>query len=489
MHMDRSEVRTFAGALIMTGVSFLLALCFEYLLFDKPLGIGFPLFILLILAGGVLLGGKRSFDTQIFQALVPLLFFSWMVFVRASELLTALNVMASILLLLLLGDLLTGKKLRAYVLRSYATILVLPLRFIPPLGRTVTDILSMRGVNRHSEVVSQVLKGILMAIPVLILFALLFSLADSVFQQYASKLLTFDISEEVIGLILRTIIVSCFFTGAFSYFLTPKEHAVIEPAKKQFSVGVIAASIFLGAINILFLLFILIQLVYLFGGAENITLQGFTYAQYARKGFFELIAVAVFSFLLLWKTEHSLTRKENLHHSVAFKVLSGILTAQIFVIMISAFKRLSLYEAAYGFTTLRLYSHAFILLLFVLFLILLYKIYLDARENTFAHRIFFAVIGFLVCMNLLNPDAFIARKNIEHFAEDPSKLDTYYLSNLSADVLPESIDVILASDKAGVAYGRLYELFNQADDPWQSTNIARLKARNLLTRKMQSEQQ
>lgn len=475
------ESRGFAGGLIITGVSLVLAAAFEHLVFGKLLGIGFPLFVLLILAGGFALTKKKRFEGEFLWVLIPLLFFSWMVFVRTSELLTVLNVFATGLLLLLLADLLTGKKLRSFILREYAKVVFLPLRFIRPFMETASDIVSLRGVHRHSEVIGQILKGILMAVPVLILFAILFASADMLFNKYISDLLTFDIEEETVARIVRFVILTCVFTGAFSFSLRAAETSTPgHVVKKRLTVGVIQMSIFLGAINVLFLLFILVQLVYLFGGEENVVVEGFTYAEYARKGFFELIAVAVFSFLLLLATEQTLPKKEN-SHTKPFKVLSGVLVLQVLIIMFSALKRLSLYEAAYGFTTLRLYSHAFIFLLAVIFCIFLYKIFIDTRENTFAFRVFLATMSFLVLMNLLNPDAFIARQNIKLFAET-SGLDTDYLSTLSDDALPETIDVLLKDKAAEFIYAEKLDRHFEENSgySWQSINIARIKAQNLL---------
>lgn len=376
-----------------------------------------------------------------------------------------------------MADLLTGKKLRDYVLVQYADILVLLLKFFSPLADTLSAIASLRGVHRHSQVVSQILKGVLMAIPVLVIFGLLFASADLLFAKYITDILTLDIDEKTVYFLLRVLLAACFFIGFFSYIVATSMNAVASLSpKKHLHLGAIEVSVFLGAINALFLFFILIQLVYLFGGSENIVSQGFTYSQYARKGFFELITVAVFSFIILWKTELSIMKKENTKHMTAFKVMSAILVFQILLIIVSAFTRLSLYEEAYGFTTLRLYSHVFTIFLSLIFLLLLYKIFFDAREHTFAYRIFLLTTAFLIGMNFLNPDAFIARKNIEYFAGTPDKLDVDYLTSLSADAIPEMI----AGD-----YDRNWFLENQDNYPthWQSMNIARMREKELLSAK------
>ena len=249
----------------------------------------------------------------------------------------------------------------------------------------------------------------------------------------------------------------------------------------------------LGSVNVLFFIFILIQLTYLFGGESNISAQGFTYAEYARRGFFELIAAAIISLLLLLITEKFVIKKET-DHALGFKILSTALVAQVILIMASAFTRLSLYEEAYGFTTLRLYSHAFIILLAAIFCLLLYKIYKDKRENTFASRVFVSIVLFLAVMNFLNPDAFIARRNIERFATT-GKLDAYYLGRLSGDAIPETIKVLDISNEdlrkrfAHELYWRAQDINSPYFSKWQSFNISRLRAKKILDLKISELEQ
>ncbi len=88
---------------------------------------------------------------------------------------------------------------------------------------------------------------------------------------------------------------------------------MVQQNSNKHSVGQIESSIILGSINFLFSIFILVQLTYLFGGESNISRQGFTYAQYARRGFFELIVVVVVSLLILLTTEKYVIKKESEH--------------------------------------------------------------------------------------------------------------------------------------------------------------------------------
>lgn len=497
MDMQNSQSNPLVKAGLIAGVSLILGLLFDYFFYEKIPGIAFPLYIILVVVGlfAIATFFKRQISRQTIWLLVPLIFFSAMVFVRSSGLLTFLNIIASLLLLFVITEISFGGKIKNFLARDYVKIFFLPLKFIRPLFQTLSDLLSLRGVDKDQKVLSQVVKGIAMAIPALFIFLLLFSSADLIFQKYLSDLIRIDIEPETIFRSILILIATFACIGAYSYIFRKTENIVsAQQNNKSYTVGHIESSILLGSVNALFFVFILVQLTYLFGGESNISAQGFTYAEYARRGFFELIAVAIISFLLLLTTEKYIAKKET-GHAPGFKILSSALIVQVILIMASAFTRLSLYEEAYGFTTLRLYSHAFIILLAVIFVLLLYKIYKDKRENTFAFRVFILITLFLAVMNFLNPDAFIARRNIERFATT-GKLDIYYLSGLSDDAISETIKVLNISNedlRKSFARDLYWRAQNRTDSPhfskWQSLNISRMKSEKILNSRIQELEQ
>ncbi len=491
MDTQNSQSHILIKAGFVAGVSLALGLLFDYFFYGKIPGIAFPLYIILVVMGLFVIANffKKQISKDALWLLVPLVFFSAMVFVRSSDLLTFLNVVASLLLLLVIAEVSFGDKLKNFLVGDYIKIFFLPFKFIRPLLQTLSNLFSLRGINKDQKVLSQVVRGILMAIPVLFVFLFLFSSADLIFQKYVSDLISIDIEPETVFRSILVLIATLVYIGAYSYSFREKENQIeAQQNSKSHSVGHIESSILLGSVNVLFFIFILVQLAYLFGGESNISSQGFTYAEYARRGFFELITVAIISLLLLLTTEKYVIKK-GADHALGFKVLSTALVVQVILIMASAFTRLSLYEEAYGFTTLRLYSHAFIILLAVVFCLLLFKIYKDKRENIFAFRVFISIALFLAVMNFLNPDAFIARQNIKRFATT-GKLDIYYLSRLSDDAIPNIIKLLsIPNEDLRNGFAReLYWHAQNSDSPyfskWQSLNLSRLRAKKILNSKI-----
>ena len=475
---------------LITGVSLVLGLLFDYFFYAKIPGIAFPLYVVLVVAGLFAVAGfsNKKISKEALLLLVPLIFFSVMVFVRSSALLTFLNVVASLLLLLVIAEVSFDGKLKNFFIADYIYFF-LPFKFIFPLFQTLSDLFSLEGVNKDQKVSSHVIKGIVMAVPVLFIFLILFYSADLIFQKYVSDLINTDIELEAVFRSTLVLIATLVYIGAYSYiFREAKNQNESQQNNKTPSFGHIENSILLGSVNVLFFIFILVQLAYLFGGEGNISAQGFTYAEYARRGFFELIAVSIISLLLLLAVEKYIVKKDE-NHARGFKILSTALVIQVILIMTSAFTRLTLYKEAYGFTILRFYSHAFIILLAAVFCLLLYKIYKDKRENAFAFRGFILVASFLVIMNFFNPEAFIARRNIERFTAT-GKLDIFYLSRLSDDAMPDMLKALdISNDDLRKNFAR--ELYWRAQNSqslyfskWQSLNISRMRAEKILDSKI-----
>lgn len=466
-------------------ISLILGLLFDYFFYDNMLGITFPIYIISIILGLFAISRilKKQIHKQIIWLLIPLVFFSTMVFIHTSPLLTFLNISISLILLLLIAITVYGYKIRNFLIRDYIKIVFLPFKFILPLFHSLSELFSLHKVSKEQKTLSHVIKGIVMAIPVLFIFVLLFSSADLIFQKYVSDLISINIQPETFIRIILILIVTLIFIGAYSYiFQESKKQETVKQENSKYIIGNIESSVVLGLVNVLFFSFILVQLTYLFGGESNISAQGFTYAEYARKGFFELIAVAVISLLLLLTVERYIDKKEKAS-ILWFKILSTAMIAQVIVIMVSAFTRLLLYEEAYGFTTLRLYSHIFIILLGIIFCLLVYKIHWDSRENMFALRVFISIILFLVGINLLNPDLFIAQQNIQRFTTT-GKIDVSYLGSLSDDAIPEvvkTLDILDGDMRDSLGY-ELYWRTQQNRDitKWQYFNISRVKAREVL---------
>jgi len=285
-------------------------------------------------------------------------------------------------------------------------------------------------------------RGLAIALPLLLLFGGLFVAADAVFAGMVSRLFQWDV--DALGTQLgRTALCAWLVGGLLRLMLGPLEEiGAADGPPVRLSLGIIEVGVALGLLNLLFLAFVCVQVRYLFGGAALIAAtSGLTCAEYARRGFFELVTVTTLVLPLLLAA-HGLLRKEQPTHEGLLRGLAATLLAMLAVVMASAMQRMALYQAAYGLTELRLYVTAFMAWMAVLFL-WFFATVLCGRRERFA---FGALItGFLAIALLdgVNPDALIVRTNVARI-DTVEPMDTSYVTSLSADAVPALVAALPA---------------------------------------------
>jgi hypothetical protein len=190
---------------------------------------------------------------------------------------------------------------------------------------------------------------------------------------------------------------------------------------------------------LLFLSFVFVQFQYFFGGSVNISGEGFTYAEYARRGFGELVLVSFFS-LLLFLTLSTVTKRDSVRQRQIYSIFGVLLGCLVGVILVSAFQRLLLYESAFGFTRYRIYPHVFMVWLGFLLLVFIALEVFD-RQRAFGLSLITACLGFALTLGLLNVDGLVVRRNVER-AQMGLEMDTDYLLTLSVDSTPVLVDLL-----------------------------------------------
>jgi Domain of unknown function (DUF4153) len=442
--MSTSPNRFWISALII-------AWSFDLLFWKKAPGISFAIFVLLCLAGGLYLAWRERVRMAPVNLvlLALILVFAALTFLRAEMMTLFLSTLASIALLAILAYSFIAGTWWRFSVSDYATGLMRlvlntlagPIRLwqAGPSHAAGAD-----AARPHAPRGWAVVRGILLALPILAVFAALLASADPVFSKRLEEVLKFLRIENLPEYIFRLayILVGAFLlVGVFVYALfSSREHKLIgleKPWMPRF-LGFTEAAIILASVDLLFATFVAIQFRYLFGGQANITLEGFTYSEYARRGFGELVAVAVLSQLLFLGLT-SLTRRGERREQRLFSIFGAGLVLLVIVILVSAYLRLQLYESAYGFSRLRTYTHVFIIWLGA-WLAALLALDLTQRLRAFALVTLAALLGFALSLAVLNVDGFIVRQNVAR-ALAGQALDTGYLASLSEDSVPALIDL------------------------------------------------
>ena len=221
----------------------------------------------------------------------------------------------------------------------------------------------------------------------------------------------------------------------------------------------------------LFAAFVVVQVAVLFGGHDHVLeTAGLTYAEYARQGFWELLAAAVLTLAVLGLAVRFAGAPRRAHR-ILLRVLLGALCLLTFVILASAFHRLRLYEDAYGLTRARLGAEAVVLWLGGAFALVLLSGGVRRVRALFAELAVAGTALALIAFSLADPDRLIAERNVDHWRET-GRLDLTYLAGLSADAVP-------VLDELPEPL-RTLALDDVPDEPWSSANLSRARARAIL---------
>ena len=322
--------------------------------------------------------------------------------------------------------------------------------------------------------VATLARGLALGVPLLLLFGGLFAAADAVFANLLSSAVP-SLPHQWWLDVLVVVVVAWASAGLLRDLLATREHErVLSPRAKAPSVGATELTVALGAVDVLFLLFVLVQVRYLFGGHGLVeTRVGLTYAEYARHGFFELVVVAALVLPLVLGVDGVVdgTRRQ-------VRVVRGFtlaLIALVGVVMVSALQRLWLYQQQFGLTELRVYATGVVLWLAVVFVWLSVTV-LRGRRHLFATGAIVLGLGATLVLNVLDPDALIARTNVAR-----PQADVTYLASLSDDALPTLLARLPQLDprlRRPLARGLLER--TSAHESRLSWNLSRSRAASLL---------
>jgi len=499
--------RTLATRSLMA--AFAVGVIAQALLVGAGLGLNVPLLVAATLAAAsALAAGGRRMDPLDAWLPTAALAIAAMVAVRADPTLLFLNLVTTAALvgasmaalagaavtrrtaLAIVG---TGTVVLAWVAGGILRLTVASRR--PALGRGWRE--------RTPTWAGPVARGLFLAIPILIVFVALFSSADPIFSSIAANLFGWQID---LGELPIRIAVAFFVAwavaglfgvavGAADLDWPPRAPqmrslgaAAVEPLPLAPRLGVTEALTVLVAVDLLFAVFVSLQVAYLFGGLDTLAAGGITYSNYARRGFFELVAVTCLAGTLVAGLHAIVAQRTR-----AFVAAAIGLAVLTFVILGSAAFRMRLYQEAYGWTELRFYIYATIGWLAVGIVAAIVLLARD-RMRWLVHAMTIAAIGVLLAVNVVGPQRHVAEQNVARLL-DPTLvppdgrtgLDIYYAQMLEGvDAVPALVTALPAlnpSDRAALMSDleHRWELLRDAEvTAWPAWNLARQQAREAL---------
>jgi len=432
------------------GAALIIGYLIEWLIHVPAAGFGYALATLVAAAGWLFVGAglKLRASVSAVGLLLCLVASGAMLALRASPTLQVVNISVGLGLILLAAIVYLPGRLRQLSITRYAvegllsalSALGQPFVFLfGDLPHAPAEPTGRRGLAPAAG-------GLLIALPLVLLFGGLFYAADAVFAGYVDAIFRDINLGTVLGHLFLGLLMAWLAIGVMRHaFTRQQDKALAQMARPGgLRLGSTQAIVVLATLNLLFGLFVAIQAVYLFGGAETLERAGMVYSEYARKGFFELVTAAALVLSVVLAMDWLAWPRPG-KNGLAINGLNTLLILFTLVICASALQRMLLYQQAYGLTELRFYTTAFMAWLAVVLIWLVVTVLRHTEpQGSAAGRRLFAfgalVAGLLLVLtvNILNPDAVIARTNMQRaMAGVGASLDTDYLARrLSADAVP-----------------------------------------------------
>jgi len=336
------------------------------------------------------------------------------------------------------------------------------------------DAAAAPGRSRHLRALTV---GVVLTIPLVLLFGALLASADPVFERLTRFFVDWDLGRLLSHLLLIGFLswISAGYLRGVAVPRTERSEPLVQVPAPTW--GALEIGIPLGALALLFLTFIVIQARYLFGGEDLIrTTVGLTYAEYARRGFFELVAVAGLVLPVLLAADWAVQQGDR----VATRVCRGLAAAVLVLvalIIVSAAIRLRLYREAYGLTEDRF--HAAVIMAWIACALAWFgATVLRGQRGRFVAGAILAGFAVVAVVNVIDPDAMIARANLARAARG-DELDAGYLTLLDADaapVLAAALPTLTTADRCTIVRHLTEAYRKRQESDWRTWSLGRSRA-------------
>lgn len=471
--------------------SLILSVLHSVLFYGQDLGISVLLFaitIIFLLIAFLKKHGKVNNTNALYLSL-PILLLSSTYFIFNNTFFYVLNL---IIIPLLLGIMIVWAcsdsfKLREVIGKSI-NLVIGSLEFIPNSCNLIKSAIKIKTKKGEKQEKYKRLKliglGIICSIPLLFIILGLLVAADGVFADLFNKLfyqIKFIFTSEFIGnLIGRIIVVGvvfiyivCIIYNIYSKTSTFNKDYQTKDFLKVHIDSIIVNTI-LTMINIVYLIFTAIQLIYLYSYLfSDVALNAsLNLAEYARQGFFQLMFVTVINFAIILLTNANEKKEEKKNQYT--KWMNVLMCVFTIVIAISAFMRMHLYESEFGYTFLRLMVY---MILSTEIIAILPTIYYILKGKINLLKTYFVItVTMYVIVNFLNIDHMIAKNNIDRAQKMPGdyvrEVDVDYLiNNLGTDAVSEIIYFYRTTNDENTKRKLNNYLYNMYEDIKENRNF------------------
>lgn len=384
----------------------------------------------------VVLVGRRVKRREAYVPLLLVVLLAPWLMIRSSPSLTAATFFAiSVLLVLAAGFSLKGSMFDAQV-RSFVA------HVFSPVGEWLFGTMMVQRLLRTATAEQRIfplLRGFVVAAPVVVIFGALLASADEVFASFV----LLDNVPSLLGHLILTAMIGVAVLGLLSRAAhrTAETNGVLPDLR---TLGPVEVLIILGSVVVLFGAFVVTQVLVALGGVDHVLeTEGLTQAAHARHGFFQLLWVAALSIGLVGVIR-ALRVLEPEGGVDRFRPLAlATLTLTLAIAAISI-QRVLLYIGSFGLWQLRLWGLFAAVTVAVAIVLFALSIWGWRREQSwYPGSVAVLLAALVLSLNVANPDAMIAQYNLEHGKE----LSAWQLSD---DAVPNLLDSPFITDATGL---------------------------------------
>lgn len=332
------------------------------------------------------------------------------------------------------------------------------------------------------------LVGSLLAVAPLAVFGALFASADPVFARIVGDFVRIDVAELASHVVVAAVL--SWLAGGYlvGFASGTRLDAVRDLGWERASFRAADVAVALGLVDLLFLVFVLVQFRYLFGGAAWVEVTpGLTYADYARAGFFQLVVATALGLPWLLAADALGGEREERGRWI-FRALAGAQLVLLLAIEASAVQRMQVYLGAYGLTEERFVAMA-VLGWLALLIVGFGATVLRGRRTRFAFGALVSAFALVAVLHVANPAAVAARSHLERAVSPasagrgPGQVDVSYLASLGSDAVPllvGRLDELSEAGRCTVARSLLSRWGPDRPRDWRSWNHADWRARKVV---------
>ena len=374
--------------------------------------------------------------------------------------------------------------LRKFSENSYMDIFNIPyLWFIRPmagLGNTFRSVLASEDAGRGRNL-PKILIGLGCAVPAVAVILPLLIRSDAAFEGFIANTIFDNLGRLLFSAIFGGVLFLFLFPAFFSLRKNDRDSETISVNTHRVDSAVLNA--FLGAVSFIYILYIVSQFAYFFSAFSRILPKDYTFAEYARRGFFEMSILCAVNFVLVFLAVILVRTNDKGKLPIGLRITASFVSVFSMLLTVTAFSKMYLYIQNYGLTRLRVITCVFMAALFLTFAILLVRLFVRFPYN----KVLVSCVSvLLLCVLFADVDTAVVKYNTwAYLSGRHSAIDLCTPEYRSDAAVPQLLSLLESDEEDVIQQAKKllrykYDEYRDAAADFRGYNYTREKAIRLL---------